>query len=66
MQSSRMESDDLFLLAIDTLLGGPDEPRARPGLELHDFQQLGRMLFWPALLSVVLVCWALVQGLAAS
>jgi hypothetical protein len=65
-----MESDDLFPQAIDTLLGGADEDghaaNAAPGFGARDFRQLGRMLFWPALLSVMLACWAVMQGLAAS
>ncbi len=65
-----MESDDLFPRAIDTLLGGADEDAhaadAAPGFRAHDFRQLGRMLFWPSLLSIALVCWAVMQGLAAS
>ena len=60
-----MESGDLFLQAIDTLLGGP-EPDAAPGFAARDFAQLRRMLFRPALLSLALVCVSLLQGLAAA
>ena len=62
-----MESDDLFPRAIDTLLGGADQDaHAAPGFGSRDFRQLGRMLFWPSLLSITLLCWAVMQGLAAS
>ena len=60
-----MEPDDPFPRAIDTLLGGT-EPDAAPGFAARDFEQLGRMLFWPALLSLALVCVSLLQGLDAS
>ena len=65
-----MEPDDLFPQAIDSLLGGADDDGrtagAAPGFGARDFRQLGRMLFWPSLLSIALVCWAIMQGLAAS
>ena len=56
--------EDVFPRAVDTLLGGSEEGgHAAPGFGARDFRQLGRMLFWPSLLSVALVCWAVAQGL---
>ncbi len=65
-----LESGDLLLQSIDTLLGGPDESSAqegaRPGFGSHDFRQLRRMLFWPSLISIALASWALLEGLSSS
>jgi hypothetical protein len=60
-----LESEEPFPQAIDALLGGA-EADAAPGFAVRDFEQLGRMLFWPALVSLTLVCISLLQGLAAS
>jgi hypothetical protein len=42
--------------------------RAAPprGFEAADFEQLKAQLFWPSLVSAVLVCLGLLQGFAAS
>lgn len=42
--------------------------RAAPphGFEADDFQQLKAQLFWPSLVSAVLVCLGLLQGFGAS
>jgi hypothetical protein len=61
---------ELFELCAEAAqppMGEGSSPAAPPpGFETEDFRLLKTRLFWPTLVSAVLVCLALLQGFAAS